>query len=448
MEQSLVFLCLIIITIWILYIRTINYFFIIDDFVEAEGYYTVGFLPPPFTFFEMKPGMLKRFKYISLHCLNVFIVYLIWGWIPALILAIHPMSVWMVSWKTGSYYSTATFFTLTAYYFIHNFPNIWGILIALLFYNAAINCTVCPVAFPMLAILNPLIAPLWIMVLWLFNSKRWKTAMKVRNSFYDSPVKYEWRRIILMTKVVARYTYQAIIPSKPSMFTSFGHMCRDNKEVYDEMHRIDSHFYFSFLFVMSVFIIGLFINPFAICWWFFCIGLHSQWNLTGQFYAQRYIYLASIGLYVVIAEAWKAFPAPIEVKGVVGVAYITWLITKTNAFIPAFRDMANFWRNDIKTTPEYYYTYNNLAIHLMSTEGYVDEIEHLLCEAERIKPDAWETQLNLSKLLMCKGEHDEALRCSKKGLELCTDRIGCAVFYERIRKLEEQIEKHNVQKTS
>lgn len=422
----------------ILYARTIRYNHLIDDFVLIEGYYTVGVIQPPWEFFDTKPSLKCRLWMITLHCINTTIIYLLWGAPPALVFAIHPMAVWGTAWKTGSYYATATFFTLVSYYVIHTFPNIYGMLIAMPLFNAAINCTVCPVSFPLLSILNPWLTCLFIPLAMLFNSKRFKKGMAVRNNFYYNKTNYELKRLVLMVKVVARYTFEAILPLKTAMFIDFARETRDDNESYDRWHKIDKLFWLSLALVVSVFALGLMVNVFAICWFFVCIGLHSQWNMTGQSYAQRYLYLPLVGMAVVIAGALtRLHPYALPM-------YAMFLLIRTNESIPAFKNMVEFLKNDIRLYPDYFYTYNNLAIHLMSTEGYTDEIEHILLEAERRNPNSWETQLNLSKFFMHTGYIQQALNHVNKGMKMkILDREVPKIFEERKAVLEEILEKLN-----
>lgn len=132
--------------VFLLYFRTLSYNYVIDDNVKREGYmYDVPLSPPPHEFFSTRPSKLYRLFMIAMHCVNVAIIYMLWGWGPALVFAVHPQAVWGVAWVTGNYYATAAYFSLVAYFILHQFPGAIGALVAMPFYVAALNSTVCPI---------------------------------------------------------------------------------------------------------------------------------------------------------------------------------------------------------------------------------------------------------------------------------------------------------------
>ena len=408
---------LIIAIIVALYYKTDQYNYIIDDWVKREGYYTEGIVHPPAVFFTMKPSRWYRWFMIGMHVVNCWIIYLLWGFYASLIFAVHPMSVWATAWVTGNYYGTATYFTLVSYFILHQFPNVWGALVALPIFNAGINSVVCPMAFPFLAIFEPWLGTLFIMVFWLTKSERWKTGMKVRQELFVKPFKNDWRRPILMTKVVARYTFEAIIPIKTCMFIKWGEFCREDDKRYEEMHKCDALFWSGLMLITSVFTLGWMVSPFAISWFFVCIGLHSQWNLTGQFYAQRYLYLPLVGMSVFLGLLWLRTGLPEWV----GLAYILYLVYKTCQFIPAFKDNEAFFRNDLSQNQEYAFSYTNLATHLSRFKGHKEEIKELLLKADEIAPEEWAMPFNLAKMNFFDGKFKEALAYVNRAIDACTD---------------------------
>ena len=93
--------------IFALYLKTFNYFYIIDDNVKRDGYmYEVPLTQPPQDLYYKRPSKWYRLFMIGMHCVNTWVIYMLWGWCPALLFAVHPMSVWGVAWVTGNYYAT------------------------------------------------------------------------------------------------------------------------------------------------------------------------------------------------------------------------------------------------------------------------------------------------------------------------------------------------------
>jgi len=333
--------------VFLLYIRTLGYHYCIDDYVERDGYlYDIPMEGPSHKFWSMKPSPWYRLFMIAMHCVNVSIIYMLWGWAPALLFAVHPMAVWGVAWVTGNYYATTTYFILISYYILHTFPNIWGTLVAMPIYAAALNSTITAIGFPF--ILGTMGVPLFI-PLWLFlRGKRFMTGMAIRRKIAPKPVvdtSFTWRRLVLMTKVMARYIYFVFVPNKIGLFTGWGENIRKEQDAYDKMHEVNGEFWSSLALCIGVLLMGFIINPFATVWFFGLMAVHSQWGLQGQFIAQRYLYLPMIGLCVIVGTILQQYPYALT-------AVVTFLVIRTHLFIPAWRHQEALNMNDIENFPE------------------------------------------------------------------------------------------------
>lgn len=416
----------IIFIVFILYIRTLNYRYVIDDIVKRNGYlYEVPDCPPPVDFFNTKPSWYYRIFMISMHVVNVAIIYMLWGWGPALIFAVHPQAVWGVAWVTGNYYATAAYFTLIAYFLAHQFPNILGVIVALPIFAAALNSTVCPINFPFLAtvILWPWgIAFFWPLIAFL-TGKRFKTGIKIRYSYKENKKQVDERftikRLILMTKVIARYTYDSIAPIRLGFFGPMGQHILDDKDIYNKYHSLDKDFWLSFLIIGSVFILGIFVNWEAILWFFMLIAIHSQFNITGQFYAQRYLYLPIIGLCVIAGQLLQPYPILLTIV-------VTYLVIRTNEFIPAWKHINDLYLNDIKNYSDSPQVYNNYAQWLMSTGNLknhqVNELAMSLFKAEEIatnkKIKDFAIPMNIAAFFATVGNWGEAYTYTIKSMSI------------------------------
>jgi len=187
----------------LLYARTINYFYVIDDNVKRDGYmYEVPLDGAPPSLWTKKPPKLYRVFMIGMHCVNVSVIYLLWGWAPALLFAVHPLSVWGTAWVTGNYYATTAYFCLIAYYILHVFPNIYGALAAMALFTAALNSTVCCITFPFLFLFigTPWGLTLFFPLFMYLRGKRFTTGIETRLAFNRNKrvnSKLTWRRLLL-----------------------------------------------------------------------------------------------------------------------------------------------------------------------------------------------------------------------------------------------------------
>jgi hypothetical protein len=389
--------------IFALYIRTIKYNYVIDDNVKRSGYmYEVPLTAPKPDFFYTRPSAWYRVFMIGMHCVNTSVIYLLWGWAPALLFAVHPMAVWGTAWVTGNYYATATYFTLIAYYILHTFPNVWGALVAMPIFAAALNSTVCPITFPFLFLFTgtPWGLSLFIPLVIYLRGRKFTTGIKIRYDINndkvlrEGSVKFSYlRRFACMVRVIGKYTYQALCPDRLYFFDGFGRKLKERPEIWSKYHSFSVGFWVSLVLIITVFMAGMLISPVGILWFFVCISLHSQFNLTGQFYAQRYLYLSIIGICIVLGTALGQYPILLTVLATV-------LTVRSILFIGTWKNIESLWRNDVEQVPNYGQSLNNLAQCLLNLKEQpawlINEQGALLFRALELEPDAWEIQMNIA----------------------------------------------------
>jgi hypothetical protein len=252
------------------------------------------------------------------------------------------------------------------------------------------------------------------------TGKKFATGYKIRLRFHQNKhlvdTKPTWKRLCLMTKVVARYTYDTIVPDKLGFFGPMGQNMRDEQKVYDDMHAPNKEFWWALALVLTVFTAGMLISPVGALWFFVTIALHSQWNLTGQFYAQRYLYLPLVGLCVVAGTALQPYPIAMT-------AVVTFLVIRTHLFIPAWRNQGAVLKNDLENYPENGQVYNNYAQWIMARGKPMNNIElnelsMNLFKAEKMDPKAWEVQMNLAAFFATVGHWDEAYKRTLQAIDL------------------------------
>jgi len=426
----------------LLYIRTLDYHYVTDDYVERDGYlYDIPMEGPAPAFYDKKPSRWYRLFMIGMHCTNVSIIYLLWGWAPALLFAVHPMAVWGTVWVTGNYYATTAYFVLISYYILHTFPNVWGALAVMPIYVAALNSTICAVGFPffLLAIGNPIGLSMVLPLAIFLRGKRFKTGIKIRSAFQEHCIdtRITIRRPILMTKLMAKYIASVLFPNRLGMFSGHGQRLHDHKDRYDEMQRVNKEFWSALALCLTVFGVGLIINPVATLWFFVFMGVHCQLKLMGQFYAQRYIYLPMIGLCVIAGTVLQQYPIALT-------AVVTFLMIRTYLFIPAWRNQEALYRHDMDEYPENALTYNNmvnfmLAKHERKYNQYVlHEIGYFVYRGLAIAPENHEVHMNAAAFYAVLGRLDVVEHHTDKAIEYLK-RIS--EKHPLIPKLEEQMDR-------
>ncbi len=414
----------IIFIVFVLYIRTIHYNYSIDDHVKREGYPITprkGIHP---NFYDGKPSVWYRFFMIGMHCVNVSVIYLLWGWAPALLYAVHPMSIYGTAWVTGNYYATTAYFCLIAYFIFHTFPNIWGLLAAIPIYIAALNSTLESLTLPFIYLLSgnvlglAFFAPLIIFL----KGKKFKAALDDRlDVIAGRPIddtKIPLNRFAVIIKILAKYAYTFFVPTKVYFFGQYGEENRQYQEVYNNLHSFNKEFWAALALNITLFAVGMFINPLATFWWFCFIGVHCQFNLIGQFYAQRYLYLPMIGLCILGGTLFQSNPWIIY--------FIAGLLAyKTHTALPMFKNFKNLLENEIEMNPERGDSYTSIGQYYMAMQPMFqyprwmgNKISYYIRRAVDLSPTSWKCRMNLAAYLVHIGYIEEALVETKTTIEL------------------------------
>jgi len=416
-------LWLIIIIIWALYYKTLKSYFLIDDYTPRHRY------PIPETeakdpkFYMTKPHWWVHPFMITMHCVNTAVIYLIWGWAPALIFAVHPMAMWGTAWLTGNWYCTTTYFLLISYYFIHTFP-MWGWIPGIGLFWASMYSTFDAVPFPFVLLFsgNLIGLPMLYFTALFLNGKKFRHALDIRKDINKGKVidrtDFPINRLAFMTKVVARYTYETIIPMRVKLFDNWAESIRDYQEVYDDMHSWNRDFWMAVGLILSVFIFGFMVSPIGIFWFFGLITLHCQFNLVGQTYAQRYIYVALPGLCVVAGTALSSYPTIV-------VAIAGFFACRTFLGMNKWITQENMLMDDIDQVPERGSSYGLLGqfyLTIMPLNEYqpfmINMISYLLRKAVATEPRSWQMRMNMAAYLCKTGHVDEGLKEMDATIEL------------------------------
>ena len=441
---------LIVLGIWILYSRTWlakdRAYYIIDDIVPMKNYlYVVPNDSPPANFYSSHPPKWMHIELILIHSLNVVWLNVLFGWKVALLFAFNPLAVNGTAWITGGYYAKTTFLTLTAFYFVHTFQNVFGALAGSLFYVAALNSTIVSIAFPFLFLVvsSPWgLIFFWPLLTYLFGN-RFKCGFKIRN--YVKKDKLHWRKPIVMVKVVAYYLGLALWPNKLAFFrnygSKYGRTVDSNKK---EIESANEEFYRSLLAIFCFAYIGWQLSPIGTVIFFVGIGPFSQFKVLGQFIAERYLYLPSIGICMILAS----FIGDNNVLlAIVATAYAY----RSHLYIPAFHDIESLYKNGIKNYPDSVSNLCNLGERWLHI-GEPLKAQRIFLEALTIEPMSFLAHVNLAAYWIYVKNFQAALHYTEEAIKYADDPKWATLILnkqrsqlqETVNKMREQNELKNV----
>lgn len=401
---------LIILSIWILYWRTFNFYWLIDDIVPRQGYlYCVPETSPPPSFYSTKRRWIDGALAIFIHSINVFIVYLIWGWLPAILFAFSPLSVPCVAWATGNYYAVTTLFTLTSYYFLVTYPNFIGAFISSIFFTAALGSTITCLGFPFIFLLfnHWGLMLFWPMIMYL-KGKRFTTGFRIRDMGKQDS--FNLKKIPLMVKATAYYIHMVVFPYRLGFFRRYGEDYVRDEECKERMSRIDGWFWLSVFSILAFIVIGWQFSPVGVVWFLCLIGPFSQFKVLGQFVAERYIYLPSIGWYLILANALA--PYPILLWTVVAL-----YLLRSHFYIPAYEKMENLYEDGIRNFPDCLANYANLGERYIHT-GRLKEGYEVLKKGLDLDPGNFLCYTNIAAYWIQIRDIDKGLYYTQKSIEV------------------------------
>lgn len=350
-----------------MYWRTQNYYYLIDDIVRRWGYlYCVPEESPHPSFYSTRPHPWRHLFLIITHALNVWIVYLLWGWVPAALFAFSPLSVPMAAWVTGGYYAVTTFFVLVSYFFLQHYPNLIGAVLGSTFFTAALGSTITCLGFPFLF----LFTKHWGLTLFFptfmyLTGRRFRKGYKIRDMGKQDS--FSLKKLPVMIKTVAYYIHNTVFPLRLSFFRRFGEDYIKDPVIRRELEAVDGWFWLSVAGIAVFALIGWQFSPIGVLWFLVTIAPFSQFKVLGQFVAERYLYLPSIGWYIILGSALA--PHPI----LLSVVLILYAL-RTHFYIPAYKSMEDLYEDGIRNFPNCLANYANLGERYIHTgrliEGY------------------------------------------------------------------------------
>lgn len=384
-------LFLIIVLVIILYWRTNDYMYLIDDFVRRWGYLLeIPEVSPPPEFYAIKPPKSRHLFLTLTHAVITSLIYFLWGWKAALLFAVNPICVACTAWVTGGYYQITVLFTFTSYFFLVNIPGFYGALIGSLFFTAALGSTINCIAIPFIFLfIHPFsgLALFWPLVMYL-GGRRFNIGFRKRNTGKGDTI--TWRKIAVVPKVLAYYIKTTVFPKNLAFFREFGFEYGKDPQVQKDLESFNRHFFESVGISLAFTIIGFLISPLGILIYLAGILPFTQWKVLGQFVAERYLYLPMVGWTLILASA-LSHPMTLPILFII-VGIYTY---RANTYIPAFKNIETLYENGIVNFPKCISNFVNLAERKLHLRKYFDAYK-LLKQGLELDPKSFLCHANLA----------------------------------------------------
>jgi len=160
---------------------------------------------------------------------------------------------------------------------------------------------------------------------------------------------------------------------------------------------------------------------FAVLWFFLTLMPVANIFFPLHFFmAEHYLYLPSIGIFLVVGRALPMILEKVKAKKaalglfVLVVVLLGGLTIRQNL---VWADPIRFYRNILEYSPDSSDTYNNMG-NLYAVEGRYDEAIEAYEKAIEISPRSYKAYANLGNTLRVAGQKEKALAMLKKSIEI------------------------------
>jgi len=238
---------------------------------------------------------------------------------------------------------------------------------------------------------------------------RFQTGLKKRKAVHDNlgveAGVFRYNKLYAVIKVIAYYLVLSLWPSRLGFFHDFYRAEEMEKRVY----RPTIQFWLSSILIILFFVWGIYIDWKMTLWWFFFIGIFSQFVTFGQFVSERYTYIANIAFCVLVAKylPWELF-----------IMLATLYFYRTHLYIPAWRNCKTLFIEGTIAFPKTAENYVNLSSWYIECKQHLKAAEMLLAalKLSNIK-QSFNIHMNLANCYVACGMFGKAYEHTLKGLE-------------------------------
>ncbi len=354
-----------------------------------------------------------RLMTIFIHSLVSVFIYLAFGanqmsFIAACLFSANPANNQASIWISGRGYALATLLLLMAM----TIPFVGALLL--------LGCAYFNIGY--LAPLALIGSTKWYLLafmppIWWFWWKRFKhdVVQKAVAETVPEDQRFHLGKLVLAIKTVGFYLTLALIPFRITFYHSFLQSCAGNKIMKRRAYALDKFFWIGVVsitsFVVYIYIKGWDITTYGMLWFFITIAPFSNLRRVQQECAERYIYMANVGVMVALASLIVTYPVLITI-------FMTMYITRLYTILRMYHD--DFWliESAVYEDPAAWYAWHIRGFKRWDNQSYREAIT-MWVMAHMISPKEFKVLINISTALKVMHRDEEA----EKYLKLAEENI-------------------------
>jgi hypothetical protein len=207
-------------------------------------------------------------------------------------------------------------------------------------------------------------------------------------------------RIFVVFKVLAYYIVLSLFPSRLGFFHSCPYAIGESKP--------DRPFKLALPLVLLFGYLAWTIDWRMCVWWFFAIGLYSQYTTFGMFVAERYTYLANVAFCVLLAKFLPEWM-------LIGVACF-WF-SRSWDYIKTFKNNLLHFVSGSDAFPESPENFNNVGSWYLDKKHYMKAAEYLLISEKLQTTPSYQLYANLASCLIHLGSYSNSRYYALRALQ-------------------------------
>ena len=434
------------VAVWVAYWGVIRLGFVSDDIEGLQHYdgklkkFDYGHLNKWLLYKLLEKSNVRNHLFsIFLHNANVILLFLFLSTIvpvklaffTSILFAIHPICIQSVGWISSRGYPISLFFCLLGFNIISN-THILGsplnsIPLALLtigfgclYYLSIVAQFAALATFAIQAFLgNYFLALIGLILSLVAGSGIIKEVIGVRiKTFKEQNLGrstfFKLQKIIVAIKSLAYYTRLCIFPKRMGLYHTYEYHYSEKTE------KEDKWFWWGFFILISSVLGFWYGNPiirFGILWYYAYLFIFLNWITVHQFVSERYLYISSIGICLLIAYGlsfldgffFNGFPV---IFALVGGLYLM----RTWVHLPTYQDEVLFYQSNIWNFPDSEVAFSNLAVVYMKCNLMGSAVD-MWQIAIKINPEYDVAYYNISSVMKQGGDLVRSREFLKKAVD-------------------------------
>lgn len=435
------------ITVWLTYWHAIHSGFVSDDIEGLLNYdgklkkFDYGHLNKwlLYKLLDKSPHRNHLFS-IFLHNANVILLFsFLINFVPVklvfytcILFAIHPICIQSVAWISGRGYPISLFFCLLGFNLVNllKMPSFslspgvtlacFSILYFVLYYISIAAQHATLMTFVLLAFFgNYFLAIIGAVISIVAGLGIVKDVINIRTKVFkqqnlERSTKVSPKKVIVAIKSLGYYTRLCFFPKRLGLYHTFCYQYNDNVE------KEDKWFWLGFLILLgfvALFVRGDLIIRFAVLWFLSYIFVFLNWITVHQFVSERYAYIPSIGVCVLVAYGVFYLDnlffggAPVLMSLLTGIA-----LMRSWVHLPTYNEEVSFYQSNVWNYPDSETAFGNLGVVYMKC-NLIGSAMDMWQISLKINPTYDVAHYNIHSVLKQRGDFINARDFLKKAVD-------------------------------